>query len=313
MEIVSLFNNAVDYIFAQLFGNLLTGQAVNNPALSIIGAFFLLLVLFFSRKLFKKLYITFAFLFAVVSITVLGADLHGYKYGRYIFVPTIVIFCIFMYEGREVWQNRKKQLFSIAKIALFALFFLLISVRIVRNYLVSPLVSHPWKSQAALFDPQGNVFYHFPINPVYWSVAIPSSTNREDYVPASSTRIAIDNSHIIKIKDIQQNDNLFTITGPSPEITYQLPETASIVYCSLDFGYPLEIKIGLICFLPEKGETFMLFHVEEKNLIAANGNMLATEVKQVRFNFFETLLGDSFVIKQISFYTVVTEESIQIE
>jgi hypothetical protein len=300
------FYNTVNYVLEQLFGNLLVGQTMSGFIPLIIGSLLLLVMLFFSRGLFKKLYIPFAFLFSIVFITVFGADLQAYKYGRYIFVPTVVIVTILLYEGREQWKKRGN-LFSMMKIALFALLFLLISVRIVRNYQIDPCISYPWKTQAALFDPQGKVFYNFPINPIFWSVAIPSSHDREEYIPESLTKISVDNSHIVRMKDLERKDSLFRITGPVPEITYQLPETAAISYCSLDFGYPLDITTGQICFLPAEIETSMIFHVEEKILITANENMLGTKTKWVRFNFFKTALNDSFVIKQLVFYALPSE------
>jgi hypothetical protein len=304
MDIALLFNNTIHYVFYQQFGNLLLGQVTNSLMLAITGAFLLLVVVLFSRKLFKNLYIPFVFLCSIVVLTVLGADVQMNKYGRYIFVPTVVIFSILMYEGREQWRNRKKHLFSITKIVLFALFFLLISVRVARNYSVEPLEKHPWKTQAALFDREGKIFYHFSINPICWSVAISSSVNREDYIPTSSTKIIVDNSHIIQMQNIKQNDSLFTVVGPSPQIIYQLPETATIAYCSLDLRLSSGYKKGRIHFLSEKEEIFMIFYIRGKNLITMNESMLKTPVKQVCLSFPEMFPNDSFVIEQIIFYTV---------
>lgn len=302
-----LFNNAIDYVFKQLLGNLLAGRAISSHLLSITGAFFLFAILYFSWGAFKKLYIPFAFLFAVISMTALGADLQGYKYGRYIFVPTVVIFSILIYEGKLHWRKRSNHLFSIAKIALLALFFLLISFRVVRNYPVESMKKYPWKTQATLFEPDGKIFYHFPINPVYWSVTIPSSFDRDAYIPSSSTKITLDNSHIVRLNDIQRNDSLFTITGPLPEITYQLPDATTIAYCRLDFEYPLDIKTGQISFFSSGSEASMIFHVKMKNLITAPENVPATVVKFVRFIFFETIPNDSFIIKHLDFYTPASE------
>jgi hypothetical protein len=300
------------------------GQSVNNLALLVTGAFLLLAVLFFSRKLFKKLYIPFAFLLSLLLMTVLGTDLVGYKHSRYIFVPTIVIFSILVYEGREQWRNRKKHLFSIAKIALFALFFLLISVRVVRNYHIYPLISYPWKTEATLFDPQGNVFYHFPVNPVFWSIAIPSSYDRKDYIPESLTKVSIDSSRIIELQDIVVNDSLYKVTGPNPVITYLLPETPCIAYCWIDFDHSLEyLEFIFNCDNPEASPPFeadvpMIFNISDNNLMHMNERIQKNGMRSLQLCFRPRIIcltrGDahlsqnfSFVIKRFELYTLLSK------
>jgi hypothetical protein len=321
VDIVLLVNNTIDYVFYQLFGNLLIGQTVNNLVLLIVGAFLLLAILFFSRKLFGKLCIPFAFLLSILAMTILSADIQANRCNRYIFIPTVVIFSILMYEGREQWQNRKKNLFSIAKIALFTLFFLLISVRVARNYFVDPLNSYPWKTQATLFDPQGNVFYSFPINPIYWSVVIPSSYDRKDYIPESLTKISIDDSRIIKMQDIVVNDSLYTVTGPNPTVVYQLPEKPLISYCWIDFDRSLEYLQFIfhcdnpVAYFPDKGYYPMIFNVSNNNLMNMNERIQINGMNNLKVCFYAplshlkqggaySLQDSSFVIKRFELYAL---------
>jgi hypothetical protein len=318
-DIMLLFNNAIDYIFKQLFGNLLAGQAINSLALSITGAFFLFVILFFCRRSFKKLFIPFIFLFALIPMTVLGADLQIHQYNRYIFVPTVVIFSIFMYEGWEQWKIRSKHLLSIATIALFALCFLLISFRVIRNYEIDPLFNYPWKKEAALFDPNGKVFFCFPINPVYASITIPASFDREGYIPVSSTKISIDNSRIVKMHDIVVNDSLYTVTGPDPMIYYQLPERPLVSYCWIDFDRSLRYLQFVFTsddpdVSPIEQYCPMIFNVSENNLMTMNERIQNNRMNILQIYFYAplqtinkggsySLPDSSFVVKRFDLYT----------
>jgi hypothetical protein len=317
MDIVlSLFNNTLHYVFNQLFGNLLVGRTFNDLTIAMIGAFFLFIIVLFSWKLFKKLYIPFAFLGSILVMTVLGTDLqsHDKLWLRYIFVPTVIIFSILMYEGRELWLNKKKHLFSIAKIALFALFFLLISLRVVDNYFIEPLYKHPWKAQTALFDREGKVFYHFLINPSLFSVAIPSSYDRKDYIPESLTKIDMDNSRIIKMHDIVVNDSLYTVVGPHPAITYQLPEKPFISYCWIDFDRSIEYL--QFTFHPDNQKINIpdkeIFKVSDNNLIVVDERVQKYEMNYLHVHFYTplsfirqgALQDSSFVIKRFELYVL---------
>jgi hypothetical protein len=323
IDIALFFNDATDYVFKQLFGNLLLGQSINSLFLSITGIFLLCVILFFGRGLFQKLYFPFAFLFSILFITILGADFLSSKYSRYVFVPTAVVVSILIYEGREQWRKRSKHWFSIAKITLFALFFLLISLRTVKNYAIDPFSSYAWKEQAALFDPQGRIFYNFQVNPIYWSVAIPSSYDRENYLPKSLIKISIDNSRIIEMHDIVVNDNHYTVTGPQPFVRYQLPERPLVSYCWIDFDHSLKyLEFVFACDNPDlsfDGQRCpMIFNVSENNLLGMNDRIWSNRMDVLQIYFFP-LLGtinkggvyslpdSSFVIKRFELYAFPSE------
>jgi hypothetical protein len=172
--------NTGHYVFIQLFGQLLMGLS----GMLIIGVFLFIFLLFFSWRLFKKLYFPLAFLFSLVFLTVFGVDSAMLVHERYIFVPSVIVVCILMYAFREQ-VHREKNKFRILKTGLFCLIFLLIFVRVIRNYPIPSFINYPWKTHAALFDRQGTVFCSFPANPDYWSVGFPSSSDLDSYIPKS--------------------------------------------------------------------------------------------------------------------------------
>jgi hypothetical protein len=158
---------------------------------------------------------------------------------RYVFVPSVIVACILIYAFRELLQ-KKGDKFRIVSIVLFCLIFSLISIRIVRNYKISPFADYSWKMQATVFDRQGNIFYSFPANPDYWSVGFSSSYDRNSYTK-SLEKITINNSDIISINDLILNDSLYTVTGSHPSACYQLPEIP-ISCCWIDFDRSIELS-----------------------------------------------------------------------
>jgi hypothetical protein len=317
IDIALFLKKTIGSVLNHLFGNLLLGQSVNTLVLSITGAFLLLVVLFFSRRLFNKLYIPFAFLCSIIFITIFGSERIS---SRYIFLPTVVLFSILMYEGREQWRERAENIFSIAKIVLFALFFLLISLRIIKNYEIAPHFSFPWKKQAALYDPQGKISFCFPINPCDWSVSIPSLCDREGYIPRFLTKIPIDNSAITETHDMVVKDNLYMVTGSNPFVIYQLPDTLKVSCCWMDFDRSIEhLQLVFVCgypdnvYLPNKYYP-MLFNVSENNLMNMNGLIQDKGMNHLIIHFYNTLYhgayslqDSSFVIKRFELYTFPTE------
>jgi len=296
------FTNTGHYVFIQLFGQLLMGLS----GTLITGVLLLIALLFLSRRLFKKLYFPLAFLFLSVFLTIFGVDSGMLTHERYIFIPTVVIICILLYAFKELLQ-KKGDKFKIVRIVLFCLVFALISIRIVRNYKISPFVDYSWKTEAAVFDRQGEVFCNFPANPDYWSVGFPSSCDRNTYIPKSLEKIIVNKNNVVSVNDLVLNDSLCTVTGPHPSISYQLPE-APISYCWIDFDRSIEALQPV--FVSEAEENFpMLFHAGENNLINFNNPIQTTKMKQVDIYFFNPLRGgsytlsdSSFVIKQVHFY-----------
>jgi hypothetical protein len=315
VDMAVFLKKAIGTVLKYLFGKLIDPS--NGIVLSITGAFLLFVMLFFSRRLFNKLYFPFAFLFSIIFITVFGVEQMS---SRYVFVPTVVILSILMYEGRELWRERAGNIFSIAKIALFALLFLLISLRIIKKYEIAPHVSFPWKKQAALFDPQGKISFCFPINPFQWSVSIPSSCDREDYIPEFLTKIPIDNSAITETHDMVVKDNLYTVTGSNPFVIYQLPDSLKVSCCWMDFDRSIEyLQLVFVYAYPANvyhpNEYYpMLFNVSDNNLMNMDRLIQDKGMNQLIIHFYNTLChgayslqDSSFVIKRFELYALPSE------
>jgi hypothetical protein len=297
-----------NYVFVQIFGHLLMeGIIFNKFVIIIVGVIFTVVFLFLCRSVSKKIYFPVVFLFLLVFLTIFGA-MGQRSSGRYIFVPSVVVVSTLMYAFQEQLHKEKNKC-KMLKTGLLYLIFLLISVRVVCNYPILPLVNYPWKTEAAVFDRQGCVFYNIPINPNYWSVGFPSSFDRNTDTSRFRKKFTIDNSCIVSVNDLVVKDSLYTVTGLRPSVCYQLPEMP-VSCCWIDFDHSIEAL--QMVFISETGEDFsMLFHVEENNWMNMNESIQATRMKSVQFYFynpmrngFYTLPASSFVIKQFHFYAL---------
>jgi hypothetical protein len=194
----------------------------------------------------------------------------------------------------------------------FVLIFLLFSFRVLKSYKIDYSVKYPWKEQAAIFDPQGKVLYSFPQNPYIWTVSIPSSTDRNSYIPRSLKKISIDTSRIIEMNDLVVHDSLYTVTGPNPHIHYILPEKPFLSYCWLDFDRPVKFWHTTLTFIydepvpknsPEK-ESFMRFYIAETNLLKMNEQVETKRISSLYVYFSNDFAHtSSFMIKRFDLYT----------
>jgi hypothetical protein len=213
-----------------------------------------------------------------------------------------------MYSFRERLQKEGDKI-KMMEIVLFCMIFSLIAVRMVCNYKSRIFVEYSWKTQAAVFDRQGDVFYNFPINPYYCSVGFPSSVDRNNYIPQFWKKFIIDDSHIASINDLVLNDSLYTVTGSHPSVCYQL-QGMPVFCCWINFDRSIDVL--QMVFISETEERHpMLFHVEKNNLINMNKFIQEARMKFVQFDFYNpmyygsfALPDSSFVIKQLHFYTL---------
>jgi hypothetical protein len=203
-----------------------------------------------------------------------------------------------MYVFREQLQKRKTK-FKILKICFLCLIFLVISVRVVRNYKIPPYVDYTWKMKTVSFDRKGDVFYTFPINPEFWSIGFSSSSSRDNYIPKSLEKQTINKSHIVSVNDLVVKDSLYIVTGSHPSVCYQLQGTLP-AFCWLDFDHSIEA----LCmnFISEIGEEFpVLLCLKENNLLSFHERIRMTKMKFVHLKFYDTIWDGSFVLPDSSF------------
>ncbi|MDR0505392.1 MAG: hypothetical protein LBH32_01035 [Dysgonamonadaceae bacterium] len=305
-DLIMLIYNAVDYVFVQLFAHLIFGQLLNQTGLFITGILFFVFFCFLAAKLFKSLYFPVIFLFLLTGLYVFGAEVAepAYRYGRYIFLPVIIIFLVLLL-GFVYFLQQKRSAFKVLNISVLCIIFLFMSFRIIRNYKTPDFERFPWKEEASLYASDGKSFFHFPINNDYWTVSIPTSQDRGTYLSGydmfSIDADTLRGAQNFRIKNSSENTSRIY----NPGISYQLPDAMFIDYCCIDFESFFGVKRIRLCFFEdENAGASIVFNVENENLIQVNSRMSALKTKFIRIDFLEkSALDNPLIIKSITYYS----------
>ena len=326
----NLLSGILGYILTGVFADLIVGDATafvsahGFQMLELVGFLLLAIMLFFSRKSIKDLYVPLIFLSLIIVLTIMGTadfyiplfkDNYTVNGQRYIFIPAVIVLSILLYEMNTLLV--KKSNWRYIKIALFGAIFLLILPSIFSAYKFSPFIDYQWKKRVLIYDAKGSAEFCIPINPTGWQLPLPSACGEECIEQFLSnqpvSKISLDNRYLayadttmVKLDSI----SVLRITDRSI-IVYQLPAVSYLRYCILDFQEPLVEGMAQLMFLSEKSELLAPpYKIKMKGNRSQYIMEMVPAVPQVRFlriDFTEFSTATPITLCQLNVYSINTQ------